>query len=387
MTLNNFIAKIISFILALISAVAMLFGCGGDGGGEITTTASFETTTNEQLISNTTQPISTPSDTPSTTNIPGNSILKIIFIDVGQADSTLIQCNGKSMLIDGGNVADSSIIYTVLQKEKIEHLDYVIGTHAHEDHIGGLAGALSACSVDTVYCPVTEYDSTAFSNFSKSVASNNKIITVPKAGDSFNLGDAQVQILAPIGSYNECNDSSIVMKIVYGKTSFLFTGDAGYDSEKDILNAGYDLSATVLKVGHHGSSSSTGYVFLREIMPQYAVISVGEGNNYGHPTEAVLSRLRDARTIVYRTDMQGDITCVSNGKTVSFSISKNPGVNTNPTEPATTSNCTYIVNKKSGIIHRSTCAKLPAENNRLYYNILSDAYEAGYNDGCGYCKP
>ena len=118
--------------------------------------------------------------------------------------------------------------------------------------------------------------------------------------------------------YADTNDTSIVAKIVYGRTSFLFTGDAGWEPEHDMVDSGYDLSTTLLKVGHHGSDTSTSYVFLREIMPQYAVISVGEDNSYGHPTDNVLSRLRDADVTVYRTDLHGDIICYSNGETLSF---------------------------------------------------------------------
>ena len=131
------------------------------------------------------------------------------------------------------------------------------------------------------------------------------------------LGSARVEILG-VNEDTDPNNTSIVLRIDYGSTSFLFTGDAERESEQKMLNRGANLSATVLKVGHHGSNSSTTYPFLREVMPQYAVISVGTGNSYGHPTENTLSRLRDADVQVFRTDRHGDVLCSSNGRTVTF---------------------------------------------------------------------
>lgn len=260
--------------------------------------------------------------------IPEDSSFEVHYIDVGQADAALVLCDGEAMLIDGGNSGDSSLIYSYLKQRSVNHLDYIVATHGHEDHVGGLSGALNYATVDKAYCAVTSYDSDAFRDFVKYLEKQNKSITVPKVGESFALGSANVQIVGVDSTASDPNNTSIVLRVLYGDTSFLFTGDAEREAEQAILDSGYEIGSTVLKVGHHGSETSTSYVFLREVAPEYAVISVGKGNSYGHPTEDALSRLRDADVKVYRTDLQGSIVCSSDGKTVTFDVSKNENIDT-----------------------------------------------------------
>ena len=254
--------------------------------------------------------------------------LTVTWLDVGQGDAAVIQCGGQTMLIDGGKPEKSSYIYAWLQQHGLSYLDVIVATHVDADHIGGLSGALNYASVGTAYCPVTTGTTEIFQSFVKYLAQRGKQITVPTAGETFALGGAQVQILGPLHSAEDSNDNSIVLKVSFGATSFLFTGDAERAEEQDLLNAGVNLQSTVLKVGHHGSDTSTSYPFLRAVAPQYAVISVGAGNSYGHPTEAVLSRLRDAGVTTFRTDMQGEITAVSDDQTVNFSVAKNAAAET-----------------------------------------------------------
>ena len=249
--------------------------------------------------------------------------LTVHYIDVGQADCTLLECGGQTMLIDGGNVEDSSLVVSYLKNQGIEHLDYMICTHAHEDHVGGLSGPLNSCTVGQVFSPVAEYDSTAFESFLKYTGAQGLELTVPEADDSFLLGEARVTVLGPRKEYEETNDTSIVLRVDHGENSFLFTGDMEVTAEADLLADGCDLDVDVLKVGHHGSNTSSSYAFLREVMPEYGVISCGTDNSYGHPHDEVTSRLYDAEVTVYRTDEQGTVVAVSDGIGILFTTEKN----------------------------------------------------------------
>ena len=259
----------------------------------------------------------------------GQTPFQIDFIDVGQGDSALVQCDGHYMLVDGGNSDQSSLLYSYLKARNISYLDVMVATHGDADHIGGLSGALNYANVGVAYCPVTDYDTKTFRSFVKYLGNQGKCITVPNAGDTFMIGSAVVTVVGPrTKSSSGDNNSSIMLRIEYGNTFFMLTGDAEYEEETSVLNSGQPLQSTVLKVAHHGSAGSTGYRFLKEVSPQYAVISVGKNNQYGHPTEEVLSRLRDADVMTYRTDMQGDIICVSDGNSVTFSVKKNADADT-----------------------------------------------------------
>ncbi len=272
--------------------------------------------------------------------LPAASTFSIRYIDVGQADAALVECDGHYMLIDGGNRGDSSLIYSVLQSESVRKLDIIVATHAHEDHVGGLAGALNYATAALALCPVASYDSTAFENFKTYAEANGGGITIPEVGDTYTLGSATIEILgvnegasgeseegAEDGEDAEddgsaTNNSSVVLKITYGNTTFLFTGDAEYDEEMAILERGTDVSATVLKVSHHGATDGNPWKFLEAVSPEYAIISVGEDNDYGHPSQKTLSRLEELGAQIYRTDVQGDIYLTSDGQTVTITTEK-----------------------------------------------------------------
>lgn len=354
---------------------------------------------------------SIPSATAPETTAPEESTFSLHFIDVGQADAALVECDGQYMLIDGGNKADSNIIYTVLKNIGVEKLSIVVASHAHEDHIGGLPGAYSYTTADLTLCPVASYDSNAFADFAKYAKQKGNGITIPKAGDTYSLGSATVKILGVNGG-TDTNDTSIVLRIDYGKTSFLFTGDAEREAEQAILNAGANLKATVLKVGHHGSNTSTTYPFLREIMPEYAVISVGKDNSYGHPTEDTLSRLRDANVKVFRTDLQGDVYCTSDGAKVTFTVKKNADADTlagagdggnhsteptqaaptetkSPDESGSSGQIAYVLNNNSKKFHYPDCAsakKISDKNRQEITCSREELISRGYSP-CGNCDP
>lgn len=254
--------------------------------------------------------------------------LEVHFIDVGQADAALIKCEGHNMLIDGGKDKDSSLIYSYLKKEGVKDLDYIVNTHGDADHVGGIPGAIQlvGSNIGTVLAPYKTLDKERFQIFADKVAGVGKTITVPKTGDTYKLGNASFQILSA-GGYGD--NESIVLRLKYGNTSFLLAGDATDEQEKAIADSGYEVESDVLKVSHHGSAYSTGYRFLRAVYPDYAVICCGRNNQYGHPTEETLSRLRDEGASVFRTDNNGDIIFYSDGSNLQYSTEKSYDQETN----------------------------------------------------------
>lgn len=326
--------KFISFLLGLM-LIFSLTGCSSTAEKSTTTEAAQQeqknttpTVSAQQVDANktTTKEVSTQKeDTEPTSNdkkaVTGQ--LNVHFIDVGQADSILVQQGNSNMLIDAGSNGDAQVIKNYLDSQGVKALDVVVGTHVHEDHIGSMDYIINSFQVGKVYFPKQTSTTNTFKDFVSAVKNKGLKLTAPTVGSTFKIGDATVTILAPNGTeYEDANDYSIVVKVIFGNISFLLTGDAEAVSESEMLSKGLDLSATVLKVGHHGSKSSTGQSFLDKVNPKYAVISVGK-NSYGHPTQDTMNRLKAKGIPVYRTDENGTVVATSNGNEVKFST--NPG--------------------------------------------------------------
>ena len=253
-----------------------------------------------------------------TSKVDGNLIVD--FIDVGQGDSILIRQGDHAMLIDGGTSECKDDLLNFLKSENIQKFDYIVGTHPHEDHIGSLDDVINAYDFDTILFPKVTTTKT-FENLVNAVKNKNKKFTTPVSGNEYTLGDAKFKILAPSSdSYQSLNNYSIVIKLTYGENTFMFTGDAETLSETEMLNSFDDLTADVLKIGHHGSTTSTSKKFLNAVNPKYAVISVGKDNTYNHPTKTTMNKLEELKIPVYRTDEEGTIECVSNGKDITFNV-------------------------------------------------------------------
>lgn len=249
-----------------------------------------------------------------TTDLAQN--LVIDYLDVGQADSILIRNQEQSMLIDAGKNEDGPKVVEFLQEKGIEQLTYVIGTHPHEDHIGGLDDVINQINVENVYMPKITTNTKTYEDVIEAIKNKQLTIKVPKKGDKLVLGDAQCEFMTePIETKKNLNLSSLVTRIAFGQTSFLMMGDAESENEKSRTWPKTD----VLKVGHHGSTTSTSDVFLQQIQPELAIISVGKNNDYGHPKEAILERLTKKGIETYRTDEKGTIELISDGEKISVS--------------------------------------------------------------------
>lgn len=259
---------------------------------------------------------SAPEPAPQTPSEPATGPLKVHFLDVGQGDAIFIELpNQQTMLIDAGNAGNGTEILSYIRKAGYERLDYVVASHPHADHIGGMATVVKSMPVGTFYMPKKEATTKTFENLLSTIQDEGLSIHTAKAGVSIlSLDSLKVDIVAPVGSsYSDLNDYSAIIKLTYGANAFLFTGDAETASQSQITA---DIRADVLKVGHHGSDESTSEGFLRAVAPAHAVISVGKSNQYKHPTDSTLAILAEKKIATYRTDMTGTIVFTSDGKTL-----------------------------------------------------------------------
>ncbi|MED4226490.1 ComEC/Rec2 family competence protein [Neobacillus cucumis] len=277
-------------------------------------TACSEQTTNRD------SKVTTAAAANQSTNPTDEKLLKVYYFDVGQGDSIYIKTPaGEDVLIDGGNNDKGEDVVRYLKSLHVSDLEAVIATHPDADHIGGLDTVLQSIKVKAVYTPKIINTTQTYEDFLIAVKNAGLKLKEAKAGVNLGLKDVDAKFVAPVKNYgNEMNDWSAVAKLTYGENSFLFTGDAPIRSEEDMIVTHQDLQADVLKVGHHGASTSTSQSFLDAVKPKYAVISVGQGNRYGHPTDEVLTRLKQNGIQIFRTDKMQTILALADGKTIQF---------------------------------------------------------------------
>ncbi len=307
----------------LILAAMLLTGCGAQ-----VQTPTTEPAESETLLTGSTED-ATPTETteeslateatlaPDITNA-----LTVHFMDVGQGDGFLLECDGEFAIIDGSYPEYGEKIVNYMHEQGVQSVKLMVATHPHGDHIGGLPSVLEAFPVENVWAGPINYYNDFVNTFLDGVQSQKLTVEYPEPGDTFTLGSATITVLGPVKSqYEDTNDLSLVLMVQYGDTRFLFTGDMEQIGENDMLDywgEDFDFSADVLKVGHHGSYSSTHYRLLRAVMPTYAVISCGANNEYHHPHRDPLSRLQDAEVIIYQTNKMYNIVCISDGENIEF---------------------------------------------------------------------
>ncbi len=330
-------------------------------------------------------------------SLSGTGTIKVHFIDVGQADSIYISLpDHNDILIDAGNTSDGSTVVNYLKNHGADDtLELVIATHPHEDHIGGLPAVYDAFDViETIDCGMTAGTS-VYKNYSVAAQSIGDSWEVDNH-QTYAFGNVELQILTGAAYWDNPNDYSVVSRLDTGDIEFLFMGDAGFPAEAVLTG---ELDAEILKVGHHGSRTSTSADLLSEVNPEVAVISVGAGNSYGHPTAETLQRLTNSGATIYRTDFNGDIVVTTDGHTYNTSVShttayETPAVQvqpqTTPTEltPASSETGLYVGSIKSDKYHYPSCRYVQTikPENLIWFNSAAEAQAAGYVP-CGVCKP
>ncbi len=363
-------------------------------------------------------------------SLDGADSLEVHFIDVGQGDAALVKCGDAAMLIDAGENDKGTLVQNYIRKQGVKSLDYLIVTHPHSDHCGGADVIVTKYDIDTIIMPNYAADTASYRDVIQALDGKNYRVTEPVAGDVYKLGDAEFTIVAPnSGDYGDnVNNYSVGILLEHGGNKFLFTGDAEEEAEEDISANGIDISADVLKIGHHGSRTSSSKEFMDAVSPEYAVISCGEDNEYGHPHAATLNTLRSMGVKVFRTDEQGSLIAVSDGKKITWNaapsdtwkageptgsgaVSSGTGKNAADTgndkaadksagteqstaaaeevkqsAPQDTQGLTYVLNVKTKKFHIPSCSYLPTSNRKDSTQSREEIVSQGY-EPCKKCNP
>lgn len=334
--------------------------------------------------------------------------MTVHFIDVGQGDSTLIESGGHYLLIDGGNNDQEKVVTDYLKNQGVSRLDYLILTHPDADHAGGIDAVLKSFDVDKFIMPPVSHTTKTFEDVLDAAAENDVKLTKPVVGTTYQLGDAAFTIIAPNSDYgNDLNNWSVGIKITNGSNSFVLCGDAETEAEHDMVNNGMDLSADVLKLGHHGSSTSSSEEFLDAVGPSAAVISCGKDNSYGHPHRETLEKLKQRGITAYRTDLSGTITAFCDGSRITWSTGK-AGGNVSENNPPLTQAATpasenqteqadhrdtleqdYVLNTNTKKFHLLSCpsaSQTKQSNKEEFHGLRQDLIDQGYTP-CQNCNP
>ena len=393
--------RTVALLYVVVLVVSLLTGCNAVSSvpeKEEHTESVFEPLAEMEVLSETPSPTDNqntqeevsvgstdPTDTEETVPHPDNTPeLQITVLDVGQGLSVLMGSNGEYVLYDGGGRQHSSYVVSYLKHHDVGRLQYLFASHYDEDHIAGLIGALRTIPVNEAIVPNYQADTSIYESFMSAVDEAEKV-TFAEAGTEYCFGDATLTVLyAADGSEETENDKSTVVSVTMGDFSCIITGDAEYGTEGKLTQSGVPLDCDVYIVGHHGSSSSSSPAFVSAMSPETSIISVGAGNDYGHPTEKTLQVLADNGSAVYRTDLSGEIYVTSDGRDYTVTSEEETDSDVRQLEEVT-----YVLNNSSRKFHSPDCeaiSKIADYNKEYSYDSREELIEQGY-DPCGWCNP
>lgn len=324
-----------------------------------------------------------------------NASFSLKMLDVGQGLSVLIEADGEYLLYDGGGRSASSYVVSYLQQHGVDQVRWLVASHYDEDHISGLVGVLNTVEVEEALLPDYTTDTQIYQSLQNAIAEQNVPVVTPLQGDLYTLGNAEIEVVGPGNNhYAKDNDNSLCLRVSYGNFQCLLTGDAEQDAEEDMVQSGQDLSCDVYVVGHHGSASSSCDALLDAAAPQYAFLSVGEGNPYGHPAEETLEAIQRRGIAMYRTDKQGEVTVYSDGDRYWFSTAScedwTHGIQTVSEEELATASpqeALFILNTHTKKFHLPDCpsAAQIEEQNKAYTDVSRDELMSRGYTACKRC--
>lgn len=355
------------------------------------------------------------------TELGEDGALTVTFLDVGQGNAVLVEQDGEYMLIDGGDREYSSFVVSYLKEQGVDEFAYVIASHYDADHLNGIVGALNVFPCKLVLAPDYTADSRVYTSFLDVIEERDIELVYPAVGDTYTLGGAEFTVVCP-DSYDalDANDNSVGVRLTYGETSFLICGDAGTGVEREMIERGIALDSDVYLASHHGSSGSSSLEFLQAVGPEAVVISAGRDNPYGHPTAEVLENIQSVEAALYRTDLQGTLTAVSDGSAVTWNVAactdyrdgeilEAAGVpeetaagadaevagvpeESEPSDPAAgtvNGQAEYVMNRNTKKFHLPSCASvsdISPENKAYFTGNREELIAAGY-EPCKRCAP